>query len=338
MATINDVAKLAGVSTMTVSRVLNNSKHISAETRARVEQAIATLGYVPNALARSLRFKQSNMIALILSDITNPFFTAVARGVEDVARAHDLSVIFCNTDESEVEELKYLQLLLQRQIDGCLLVPSSNAQESLMLLRSKMVPCVVLDRRVADGQVDCVRCDSEDGAFQLVQHLIALGHRRIAMLSGPPHVSTASERVLGYRRALEDAGLPIDENLIVFGQYSEESGYQMAQQVLAYDSRITGCFAANNFIAFGALQAFREAKLRIPDHISLVSFDDIAYANTLEPFFTAMTQPAYQIGLRAAEMLLERLNGEGPEQAREVLLPIELVIGQSSGPAPLSRV
>src|SRR6266511_1372021 len=172
MSTISDVAKRAGVSTMTVSRVINNSGYISQETRERVEQAIAELGYVPNALARYLRFKQTKTIALILTDITNPFFTTVARGVEDAAREQGFSVMFCNTDESETEEIEYLNVLLQKQVDGVLLVPACDSIESIAFLQSRSVPVVLLDRRLSHGKVDAVRCDSVQGAYQIVRHLL----------------------------------------------------------------------------------------------------------------------------------------------------------------------
>ena len=188
MSTIRDVAERAHVSTMTVSRVLNRSGYISAETRARVEHAIAELGYVPNSLARSLRFKQTKTLALILTDITNPFFTTIARGVEDVASANGFNVIFCNTDESPVVEARQLNTLAQKQTDGVLLVPARSSAGPVEFLQRQDVPVVVLDRRVPGGGVDVVRGDSEQGACDLIRLLLSLGHRRIAVLAGPEEV------------------------------------------------------------------------------------------------------------------------------------------------------
>ena len=259
MSTISDVAKLAGVSTMTVSRVVNNSGYISQETRERVEKAIAELGYVPNALARYLRFKQTKTIALILTDITNPFFTTIARGVEDVAREQGFSVMFCNTDESETEESEYLNVLLQKQVDGMLLVPACESSESIALLRARAVPFVLLDRRVKGAPVDLVACDSEPGAYQLVRHLLDLGHRHIAVLSGSRTVSTAVDRVAGYRRAMREAGIAEEDQIVFFDRFTQGDGYRMAQQALAHAPRPTALFAANNFIAFGAFQAIHGA-------------------------------------------------------------------------------
>ena len=176
---------------MTVSRVINNSGYISQDARERVEAAVAEIGYVPNTLARSLRFKQTKTLALVLTDITNPFFTTLARGAEDVASDQGFNLIFCNTDESETEQAKELTALVQKRVDGVLLVPAASSAEPVAFLREQKVPVVVLDRRVPDCTVDSVRCDSEQGAYELAKLLLELGHTRIAALSGPKKVSTA---------------------------------------------------------------------------------------------------------------------------------------------------
>src|SRR6266852_3606930 len=246
MSTIGDVAKRAGVSKMTVSRVVNNSGYFSQETRERVEYAIAELGYVPNTLARSLRFKQTKTIALVLTDITNPFFTTIARGVEDTASEQGFSVMFCNTDESQTEETEYLNVLLQKQVDGVLLVPANCSNESVAFLRDRGTPVVVLDRRMSDGGVDVVRGDSERGAYQLVRYLLDLGHRRIAVLNGPQSISTAADRTAGYRRALAEAGLDDGIDRVFYDQFTQESGYRMARRALAQAPRPTALFSATN--------------------------------------------------------------------------------------------
>ena len=206
MPTIRDVAKRAGVAPITVSRVINDSSYVSQETRERVESVIDELGYVPNMLGPSLRFKQTMTLALILTDITNPFWTTVARGVEDVAQANGYSTILCNTDESETKQEQYLQMLLRRRIDGILFVPTSSRDpKPIHQIQKQGIPVVLLDRQISDVQVDVVRADSENGAYQLTQYLLSLGHNRIALLTGPQTVSTAVDRVNGYRRALSDA-------------------------------------------------------------------------------------------------------------------------------------
>ncbi len=331
MSTISDVAKLAGVSAMTVSRVINNSGYISRETRSRVEAAIAELAYVPNALGRQLRSKQTKMLALVLSDIMNPFFTTIARGVEDVAGARGFSVMFCNTDESETKEAQYLLMLVQRQVDGVLLVPASGSGKSLRMLSSHKMPVVVLDRRIQSRHVDSVRSDSEAGAHTLTEHLIGLGHRRIAVLTGRRSVSTSVDRVAGCRRALLDAGLGLDDDLVRFGEYNQVDGHRIAQEILAVYPRPTAIFAANNFIAIGAMRALREAGLRVPEDMSIVAFDDLPAAWMSDPFMTVVDQPAYEIGRRAAELILSRLEGTISGAGREVVLQSELIVRRSSG-------
>ena len=316
---------------MTVSRVINNSGYIHQKTRARVEQAIAELGYVPNALARSLRFKQTKTLALILTDITNPFFTTLARGVEDVASERGFSVIFCNTDESRDEEAEYLNVVASKQVDGILLVPAFSSHDSVDFLRDCAIPFVVLDRRIPDLKVDMVRCDSVEGAYQLTRHLIDLGHRRIVALSGSQAVTTAADRITGYRRALAESGLE-DQAAEYYGVFGVQSGYEMTQQALALKPPPTALFAANNFIAVGALRALREAGMRVPNDISVVSFDDLPEANIIDPFLTVVSQPAYEIGRKATELLLDRIAEKGPAEPQEIILPTELIVRRSSAP------
>ena len=330
MPTIHDVAKRAGVAPITVSRVINNSGYVSKETRQRVEEAIAELEYVPNVIARSLRSKRTNTLALVLTDITNPFFTVIARGVEDTASNAGMTVIYCNTDESEIEEEKYLQLLLQKQVDGILLVPARSISRSVDLIRERGKPVVVLDRKIQGVEVDNVRGDSEGGAYQLVKLLIDQGHTHIAVLSGPMDVSTAKDRVTGYRRALEEAGLQENE-LVYFGAFTQASGFEMTQKALSLNPRPTALFAANNFIAYGALKALRQADLDVPAAISVVAFDDLPPGLITDPFLTVAAQPAYQMGHLATEMLLNRLQSEDQPPYQETILQTELIIRNSSG-------
>lgn len=332
MITIRDVARRAGVSTMTVSRVINSSGYASPGTRARVAEAVAELGYVPNAVARHLRSRRTNTIALVLSDITNPFFTTIARGVEDAAAPRGYAVMFANTDESESEEMQYLRMLAQRQIDGVLLVPAGSSSEPYRLMRTQNIPVVVIDRRVPARQVDEVRCDSEKGAYGLVQHLIELGHRRIAIITGRRNISTSTDRVAGYTRALADAGIDLDPDLIRYDSFSLEAGYERAKEVVATSPRVTAIFAANNFIAYGALRALREARIRVPDEMSLVTFDDLPEDWHDDPFLTVLAQPAYEVGRRAAALLFDRLGGNAKVKRRVIVLPGELIIRRSSAP------
>lgn len=331
MPTIRDVAKQAGVAPITVSRVINHSASVSAGTRARVEQAIDELGYVPNRLARSLRLKQTHTIALVVTDITNPFWTTVVRGVEDAAQDAGFNVILCNTDESETKQNQYLDVLLQKQVDGIVLVPARASVDVTEWIKKQTIPIVILDRRVGSAPVDVVRGDSEDGAYQLVKHLISLGHRRIAVLSGPQEVSTAVDRVSGYCHALTEAGLDIRADWVKYGRFDPASGYEMAQQVLDASPRPTALFAINNFIAVGALRALANAGLAVPRDMSVVTIDDLTAKLVIEPFLTVADQPAYEMGWRAAKLLLSRLDGSAPSGYQEIVLPVKMTVRGSSG-------
>jgi LacI family transcriptional regulator len=331
MPTIQDVAKRAGVGAITVSRVINNSGYFSQETRDKVEKAISELGYVPNTLARSLRSKKTNTLALILTDITNPFFTTLARGVEDKASEMGYTIIFCNTDESDRKESTYVNILLQKQVDGFLLVPAESKPHIIELIQQRGAPLVVIDRQVPGADVDLVRCDSEEGACQLTHFLISLGHRHIAILSGRQGISTADDRVSGYRRAMDESGLQVNADYCVRGEFTQDSGYQMAQRAIGLRPRPTALVAANNFITIGAMKALQEAHLRVPEDIALVGFDDLPPAMVTFPFFTVASQPAYEMGQLATELLLKRLKNREVKRHEEIILPTQIIVRQSSG-------
>lgn len=333
MPTVRDVAERAGVSPITVSRVINNSGYISSATRAKVEAAIAELGYVPNVLARSLRSKRSHTLAFVTTDITNPFFTSMARGIEDAASEAGYTVLFCNTDESVEKEDRYVQLLLQKQTDGILLVPAGSSPRSVQLISEQDTPVVVLDRGIGPLRADVVRCDSIRAATDLVRVLTERGHRRIVALGGPTGISTAEDRIQGYELAMKAAGLPT-RDLIFRGQFTEASGFEMATAALKISPYPTGFFATNNFLALGALRAIEASGRAVPKDISLVAFDDVIPMLAKYAFLTVIAQPAYQMGQQAVALLLERLRSEEQPPFREVILPTELIIRGSVGPAP----
>lgn len=332
MPNIRDVARLAGVAPITVSRVVNNSGYFSEETRQRVLAAIRELNYVPNHLARSLRSRQTGMIALIVTDITNPFWTTVARGVEDAASDAGFNLILCNTDESEAKQRRYVQALLEKQVDGILLVPAHNRADDIEAIRRQSVTVVVLDRRLARVPADVVRCDSEEGAYQLTRRLLDVGHRRIALLTGPADVTTAADRAAGFCRALGEAGIAPCAETTLYGEFTIESGQALARQALASQPRPSALFAANNFLAIGALKALAEAGLAVPADMSVVGFDDLPTALVVEPVLTVAAQPAYEMGRRATELLVERLAGAAADAYREIVLPTQIIERRSTAP------
>ena len=329
MPTLHDVAKRAGVSPMTVSRVVNGSDAVSPKLRARVEEALAETGYMPNTLARSLRAQRTDTIALLLPDMTNPFFTTLAHGVETAAREAGVTMILANSDEREDEEERLVQVLLQRQVDGLLVATAGTAGEAIRLCREQGVPLVLVDRPPRGESVDIVRADSKAASCELGKLLVGLGHRHMAVLSGPEAVLTAVDRMEGFRYALVDeGGLP--EPIVEYGSFSIESGRRMTFAAIQHDPRPTALFATNNFIAIGALHALVELGLRVPEDVAVVGMDDLPEAMVTFPFLTVAAQPAFEIGHASVEMLLDRRANPG-QPTREVILPTTLVIRRSSG-------
>ncbi len=344
--TIQDVAARASVSAMTVSRVLNHPARVAPATRQRVEQAIRELGFVPNALARQLLRGRTHTLALLVSDIGNPFFTQIARGVEDVAQRNGYTVIFGNSDESVEKERQYLHALLGRRIDGLLIAAAGDGSRPMLdLLVQRGTPFVLLDRAIDGVPADVVIGDNIGGARKLTEHLIGLGHRRIALVNGDLEVPTARDRRRGYLDTLRDHGIESRPELIVDGVYRRDSGMSAARQLLALpeDQRPTAIFAANNFLAVGVIEALRAAQVIIPRDIAVACFDDIEMAAALDPFLTVMAQPARTFGTIGAQFLLDRLepsSGAASPRAtpapRRVVLPPELIVRVSCG-AQLDR-
>jgi DNA-binding LacI/PurR family transcriptional regulator len=326
------------VSTSTISHVLNRTRFVSDELRERVLAAMRELNYEPNAAARMLTLRRSNTIGLIVSDIRNPFFASVARGVEDVAREHSYTVVLCNSDEDLVRESACLKALQTRQVDGVLLASAGVSDAHLSRLIHAGFPMVLVDRELPHLSVDAVLLDNDGAAYGAVRHLIVRGHRRIAMISGRPSISTTTERVAGYQRALLEAGLEVDPRLIVSGESTSEGGVQATLTVLDVDPRPTAIFSGNNLMSIGALHAIGGRGLAVPDDIALVGFDDFPFpwSDAFRPHLTTVAQPTYELGRRAAEMLvhrlkhLQRLQGS-PHSPERVVLEGKLVIRESSG-------
>ena len=329
MTTIREVAKRAGVAPITVSRVINGSGYVNEETRRRVEQAIQELDYVPNVLARGLRSRRTHTLGLLVTDITNAFWTTVARGAEDAAMQNGYSVFLCNTDEDIRKQKQYLRALLSHQVEGAIIAPASSDGAALRPLQRARLPFVVIDRRVANVHADLVVGDSVGGARMLVEHLLARGHRRIGHLGGPRGISTADDRERGYREALQAAGVAVDEALVRRGDYKQESGYQQMRALLSRTELPTAVLAANNVLAVGALVALREEGLRVPDDVAIVCFDDLPQASQIDPFLTVAAQPAYDFGATAVRLLLERL-ADPRRPPQTVVLPVRLIVRRSS--------
>jgi LacI family transcriptional regulator len=339
--TIQDVARHAEVSPMTVSRVVNASPHVSPETRRRVEAAIQDLGYVPNRLAQSLIRRRTKAIGLIVPDVANPFFTLLVRGAEEVAWRSGYHVILSNTQADLERERGYVEDMLAFRVDGVVIAPvDDRSRSNLRLLVRNAVPFVLVDRSVAGFRADVVQGDSVAGAGQLVEHLVALGHRRVGMVTESLEVSTSRDRVAGYRRALEEAGIDAAPELVVVGETATDprGGHEGALALLDLPDPPTAILAVNNVLAVGVVEAARERRLEVPRDLAVVCFDDIELVSRLYPFLTVMAQPAQTFGTLAMQLLLDRIAGGGEARPRTVVLPAELTVrascGAGSRPAP----
>jgi len=331
MPTISDVARAAQVSTATVSRVLNGNTEVDPAMAARVRTAVKSLSYRPSRIARSLRTRRSTVWALIISDIRNPFFTEMIRGVEDVAFANGYSLVLCNSDENLIKELDYLQLALAENMAGVILTPASRSKTDISNLSAHGVPVVTADRRLEDGLVDRVLVDNAKGAEMAVAHLAAAGYRQIGCISGPTNISTGAERLAGYRAGIKAQKLRTGGELVRHGDFHEAGGKAAMQQLLALDHSIDAVFVANNLMTLGALEAIAEAGLTVPTDVAVVGFDDMSWAPLLRPSLTTVAQPTYDVGAETARMLLGRINGFSGA-ARELMLTPTLRVRASSAP------
>jgi len=328
--TSKDVAKYAGVSIATVSRVVNKQGNVSPEIRAQVQQAIEALGYQPSRTAQRLRAKRGHVIGLIISDVQNPFFTAVARGIEDVAYQHGYSLILCNSDEDSDKEHLYLDVMRAEAVAGVILATTVEENPGVHQLLEGGIPVVALDRRLNDPGIDSVLVDSVQGSVDLMSHLIELGHRRIGFIGGPATITTMRERRDGYLLAHRKHGLTVSSELMRFGSPQQAGGYKCAQELLHLQLPPTAIFASNNLVTLGALYAIQERGLRIPDDISIVCFSDMPWFALLQPPLTVISQPDYELGQKAAELLVERF--EHPDKpVSHLQLSLKLIVRASTG-------
>ncbi len=328
--TIEDVAKYAGVSDATVSRVLSNKPHVRSEVRDRVLAAVAELGYKPSRVARSLRAMRSKTIGLIISDIQNPFFTALVRAVEDVASDHQHAIYLCNTDENIEKEKFYIDLMEAEHVAGVLITPTRENGGSTQKLIEAGIPVVVVDRYVSDLDVDTVVGDNIRGASTLVQHLIDMGHRRIGAIIGLPQITTGRERMEGYLQALEKNGLPLIPDFIQTEVPNQFWGYKLTQKLLALPEPPTAIFTGNVLLTIGSLKAIHDKNLIIPRDIALAAYDETDWASFVVPSLTTVEQPTYEMGKVAAELLLKRME-DNTRPRQKIMLQTKLHVRQSSG-------
>lgn len=325
---IATVARRAGVSKATVSHVVNQTRFVSAATKSRVRAAIDELGYHPSGVARSLKTQRTTTIAVLVSDISNPFFTAVVRGIEDGLSENDHQMFLCNTDEDAGKEDHYLRAMLAKRVDGLLIAPVGRPEGFLGVIE-RHIPTLCIDRGTPDIELPVVGIDNEAAARDAVGHLIEHGHRRIAAIIGLPSVSTSRDRLAGYQRALRDAGIDPQDELVRQGSSKAEGGTAAARDLLARGPRPTAIFASNNLMTLGVLRALDELGLRCPEDVAVVGFDDHDWAPYFTPALTVVRQPTYELGRVAAALLLRAIGGERID--RVDLMRADLVVRASCG-------
>jgi LacI family transcriptional regulator len=345
LATIKDVAERAHVSVATVSHVINGTRPVSDELRTRVQEAMEALHYRPNRLARSLRRGETKTLGMMIPDINEPFFTEIARHVEDCAYEKGYSVILCNTDRDPSKALFYTRLLVERQVDGIVFVAISIGSEpapggdQLASIRARMsrvlkddhVPIVVIERDWPDYQADAVLADNVEGGKLAVRHLAELGHRRIGCIRGGGAILTFEGRLLGYSEGLAEMGIELRPDLVVEGSVRLYGGYRATRQLLALDEPPTAIFANNDLMGIGAIHAAGEMGIRVPDDVSVVGFDDVRMASLANPGLTTIAQPKREMSEHAIDMLLARIREPGRPIQREVL-PVEVIRRGSTAP------
>lgn len=327
MATIRDVAARAGVSVATVSRVVNQHPGVREPARTKVLAAVAALEYRTNGLARGLAIGTMRTVGLLIPDVVNPFFPALARGVEDAAGADGYAVILGNSDNAPDREAAYIRLLRDRFVDG-IIVASSGAPSALPDLAAE-TPLVLLDRRAPGSSAPCVSTDNRAGARLAVEHLLARGHRAIAHLGGPVELTSAADRRDGYETALRAAGIEPDPSWYLPGPFNFESGYERMLRWIETDLPCTAVVAADDMIAVGALQACQDRGWPVPRRVAIVGFDDILLARLVRPRLTTVLQPAYLAGTLAWRLLAERLADPNAHPADVVLEP-RLVVRETT--------
>jgi LacI family transcriptional regulator len=333
VVTIKDVAREAGVSVGTASQALRDSPAVRDATRRQVLAVAKRLRYQPSALARGLVTRRTHTVGLLISDIANPFFIRAVRAIEDGAQENGYNVILCNTDENPEKETQYLRVLIEKRVDGIILATTAGSLPAVRDVRWRRIPLVLFDRELPRVSVDTVKVDSVRGGRLATEHLLHLGHRRIAIIHGPLVRSTGVERLRGYLVAMQAAGIRPDPSLIREGNFKQDSGRELTRQLLDLSPPPTALFCTNNLMTVGALQTLGERGVRIPADLSLVGYDDMEWWTLTHPPLTTVGQPVYDLGREAMRLLLAQIEGSSRRPERVILKP-ELLTRESCGPPP----
>ena len=335
MATMKQVALKARVSTTTVSHVINNTRVVSDEARARVLAVIKELRYIPSAVARSLKNDRTHTFGMMIPNNSNPYFAEVIQGIEAASFKLGYNIILCNSDDDPKKQAAYVRVLMEKRIDGLILVSSGSDEELTQLLADEGIPKVLVDREVSGVLADFIEADHVQGGYDATRYLLGLGHRRIACVAGPDTLLPSGGRVTGYQRALREAGIAHRDSYLVHSDFTSQGGFLAFQTLLALPERPTAIFASNDLMAIGGICAATQAGFSIPQQLSVVGYDDIALASFSTPPLTTIAQPKHAIGQLTAQILVDRIAYPETPLRRE-MLPSTLVVRQSSGAAPIT--
>ncbi|MFC5473612.1 LacI family DNA-binding transcriptional regulator [Paraherbaspirillum soli] len=325
MATMKQVAEKSGVSTTTVSHVINNTRVVSEDVRQRVLTVIQEMRYVPSAVARSLKNDRTNTIGMMIPNNSNPYFAEVIQGIEDASFKLGYNIILCNSYDDPRKQLEYIRVLMEKRIDGLILVSSGSDSELTRLLADEQLPKVLVDREVTGIAADFIEADHEQGGYLATKYLLDLGHRDIACVSGPKDLLPSRDRVTGYLRALREAGVNLHMSWLVHSDFTSQGGYTATQQLLALPNRPSAVFFGNDLMAIGGICAATEAGVRIPADLTVMGYDDIALASFSNPPLTTIAQPKHEIGELTARILVDRIMNEHLPLRRELLQPTLIV-------------
>ena len=318
MATIRDIAKSANVAASTVSYVLNGTKSVKPETRERILKIMQDMDYQPSIVARSLKTKKTLTIGIIVPDISNIFFIEIVRGIEDISHKHGYSVILCNTGEDRQKEIKYLNTLINKDIDGLIFLGTGKNRQ--ILRNNKDIPVVIVDRKLGEGFCS-VMIDNVKGGFIAADYLLKKNGPEMAFITGPLAISTYFDRMTGYMNALKAHNCEFNEELVIECRVSHEGGYEAVESLLKREINVKSVFAANDLIALGAMRALIKKGIRIPEEVSIIGYDDIPAASIVTPALTTVEQPKYSMGEKAAGLLFGQINKQDLSDMHVVLEP-----------------
>jgi LacI family transcriptional regulator, repressor for deo operon, udp, cdd, tsx, nupC, and nupG len=328
MSTIQDVAKLANVSAATVSRVINKSSSVTEETRKIVQKAIDEMNYQPNLLGRNLRRTETSMVLVLVPNIANPFYSRIVKGIEDVSHSNGYNIMLCNTNSDSGREKVYLELLKNKLSDGIIFMATELNNDELSDIGAKFPVVQCCEYKEGVG-VSLVSIDNYSASCKAVKHLLSLGHRKIGMISAQNRFLSTIQREAGYKSTLQNAGIAYRKDFLKYGDYSFKSGLRLANQLISMEDRPTAIFAISDIMAIGAMRAVKEKGLRVPEDVAVSGFDNISFAAMCDPPLTTISQPKYDIGRAAMELLLKQIRHE-IKDVQNILLEYELVIREST--------